>query len=343
MMSVPPVVSVVVPAFDAAATLGEQLEALAQQVGAPAFEVLLCDNGSRDATADVARGWRDKPPTTPAWSALRLVDASARRGPSAARNVGAAEARGTYLAFCDADDVAAPDWVAATHAALLEHPMVAGPWDLTRLNTHYAHVGDRTDPTFRMAFWDELPTAGAGNLALRADVFAEVGGFDETLPVGEDIDLCWRVQLAGHALGESDAVMHVRMRTDLRSVFRQAYTYGRADRQLAHKYAALAASRPARAETGAAEPSADGPAATPDAPAPPRVSPPSVVGPVSRALRKLARVRRPSDLTYAVRRLGRWAGSRFGRVDRSLPRLERPPTIVVAEPRPADRDEGRAR
>jgi GT2 family glycosyltransferase len=333
-----PVVSVVVPAFDAEHTVAEQLRALAEQVDAPPFEVLVCDNGSRDATVDVVRTWRERPPVAPAWSALRLVDASARRGPSAARNVGARAARGAYLAFCDADDVAAPHWVASTRRALVEHPIVAGPWDLTRLNTHYAHVGERTDPTFRMSFWDELPTAGAGNLALRASVFTEVGGFDESLPVGEDIDLCWRVQLAGHALGESDALMHVRMRTDLRSVFRQAYTYGRADRQLAHKYAAVAAGRPA------ARPAP----VTPDRssagqPEPPRVTAPSVVGPLSRAVRKLARVRRPSDLTYTVRRLGRWCGSRFGRVDTSLPKLERPSTVPVVPPSTrADLDQGRA-
>ncbi len=321
-----PVVSVVVPAFDAEGTLGEQLEALAGQVGAPVFEVLVCDNGSRDGTAGVVRSFVGRSSGAVAWSGLRLVDASVRRGPAAARNVGAGVARGEHLLFCDADDVAEPGWVAAMHAGLGEHAMVAGPWDLARLNTHYAHVGDRAEPTFRMSTWDRVPAAGAGNLGVRSVVFAEVGGFDERLPVGEDVDLCWRAQLAGHELGEVEAVMHVRMRTGLRDVFRQAYSYGRAERQLAQKFAAVITDPTVpRVEAAHADSARDAapaePVASDSVPSARREAVPARAGAL---VRKVAKLRRPSDLTYAVRRLGRVCGSRFGRLDRSVPRYGGP-------------------
>ena len=127
-----PVVSVVVPAFDAESTLGEQLGALAGQVGAPVFEVLVCDNGSRDGTAGVVWSFVGRSVGSVAWSGVRLVDASVRRGPAAARNVGAGRARGEFLVFCDADDVVSPGWVAALHAGLADHDLVAGglEWEL---------------------------------------------------------------------------------------------------------------------------------------------------------------------------------------------------------------------
>src|SRR5690606_31786877 len=83
-----PELSVVIAAFDARATLGEQLDALAARDVDFAVEVLVCDNGSRDGTPDLVRRRQEREP----W--LRLVDASARRGPSAARNIGAGQAAG---------------------------------------------------------------------------------------------------------------------------------------------------------------------------------------------------------------------------------------------------------
>src|SRR5688500_9296124 len=97
--------SVVVPVRDGAATIGEQLAALAQQDFPGSWEVVVADNGSRDGTADVVRSFRDRLP------GLRLVDASARPGASHARNAGAAAATGEVLAFCDADDVVDPGWL----------------------------------------------------------------------------------------------------------------------------------------------------------------------------------------------------------------------------------------
>jgi glycosyltransferase involved in cell wall biosynthesis len=104
-------VSVVIPVRNAADHLEEQLAALASQTYEGSWEVVVADNGSTDASLEVVRSWALRVPH------LEIVDASDRAGPSHARNVGAAAARGRVLAFVDADDVAAPTWLAELVAA----------------------------------------------------------------------------------------------------------------------------------------------------------------------------------------------------------------------------------
>jgi len=94
-----PFVSVVIPALNVADTIGDQLDALAHQTYAGAWEVVVSDNGSTDATRERVEVWRDRLPH------LRIVDSSRRRGVSPARNVGVEAARGDLVLICDGDDV----------------------------------------------------------------------------------------------------------------------------------------------------------------------------------------------------------------------------------------------
>ena len=110
-----PAVSVVIPVLNGAATISQQLAALAGQTYRGPMEVLVADNGSTDATVEVVQALSGRLP------GLRLVDASARVGTNHARNAGAAAAGGDLLAFCDADDVAAPGWLAGLVAGLEDH------------------------------------------------------------------------------------------------------------------------------------------------------------------------------------------------------------------------------
>ena len=114
-----PEVSVIIPAFNAEDTLALQLGALTDQAGDFTCEILVCDNGSTDGTADLVRDWERRFPI------IRLIDASARRGPAAARNIGAAAARAPRLAFCDADDLIGSGWLALMRSKLDEHEFVA--------------------------------------------------------------------------------------------------------------------------------------------------------------------------------------------------------------------------
>lgn len=111
-----PTVSVIVPARDAAATLPATLAALVAQDCPGGFEVIVVDDGSRDATAQVVRD--AGPPVV-------LVQQPAL-GPGIARNRGVEAAGAPRLAFCDADVVPTPGWLAAGVAALDGADLVQG-------------------------------------------------------------------------------------------------------------------------------------------------------------------------------------------------------------------------
>lgn len=92
-----PLLSVIVPAFQAERWLPECLDSL-NVAGVEGTEIIVVDDGSSDGTADVARRWQRSPTN------VQLIQTS-HRGPGFARNAGVEQARGRFLAFVDADDV----------------------------------------------------------------------------------------------------------------------------------------------------------------------------------------------------------------------------------------------
>ena len=218
-------ISVVVPVLNGAATIADQLAALAGQEGGGDWEVVVADNGSTDGTNAVVSSFVGRLPS------LRVIDASARRGPAAARNQGAAAAHGDALLFCDADDVVAPGWLATMAGAVTQHDFVAGSLDF---GSHWLPAppdGDKRPhwaPTTGTFGW--LKYALGANLAVSRKAFTHVGGFAEELQAGEDVDLSWRLQLAGYPLHhEPSALVHKRPRPTSRHKVRQQINYGRHD------------------------------------------------------------------------------------------------------------------
>src|SRR5438045_1880854 len=96
-----PSVSVIIPCYNAAEFLAECLDSVCRQTVPPA-EVIVVDDGSTDATAQIARAFG--PP-------VRVIS-QANAGPSAARNRAMDEAQGDWVAFSDADDVWQPNKLA---------------------------------------------------------------------------------------------------------------------------------------------------------------------------------------------------------------------------------------
>lgn len=220
-------VSVVVPARNAATTLGLQLRALAAQRGAPAFEVLVVDDASTDGTADVAGRHERMLPR------LRVVRQQRRGGANAARNRGVDAATGALVLLCDADDRVASGWVAAMVAGLTSAPLVGG------------RMVERRPPPWRGALTpgrlptalEALPYAIGGNLGFRRGVWESVGGFDETFRIGAtEVELCWRAQLQGFALAyQPDAVVHYRAKRGL-AALQQAWRWGRGSARLIERF-----------------------------------------------------------------------------------------------------------
>src|SRR6201994_3251093 len=104
--------SVVIPAFNAATTIRAAVRSTLSQT-MPVLEVIVVDDGSTDATAEVVAAMEDP--------RVRLVS-RANGGPSAARNAGIAAARGEWVAFLDSDDLWLPRYVETATAALSGAP-----------------------------------------------------------------------------------------------------------------------------------------------------------------------------------------------------------------------------
>jgi glycosyltransferase involved in cell wall biosynthesis len=230
-MSDMPVASVIIPARNAAATIGEQLQALADQQGAPPFEVLVVDNGSTDATRYVAADWESR------IRSLRVIDAPDRAGSAYARDIGAEHARADRLLYCDADDVVSPTWVAAMCRVLASADVAGGRMDDVRLNPPEVRAWYAGVKRVLLAKDGWLPYASGANLGIRADVLSAIGGWDAEFTEATDAELVWRAQLAGCTLQPvDDAVVHYRYRTSMRALARQTYRYGIADAKLASRY-----------------------------------------------------------------------------------------------------------
>jgi GT2 family glycosyltransferase len=216
--------SVIIPCLNAAAVLGTQLEALAEQSWEGDWEVLLADNGSTDGSRQVFDQYQGRIPN------LRWVDASDRKGQAHAKNLASAMATGDALLFCDADDEVGPGWLTALGGALSEHDFVACRYDNEKLNPEWVrrtHLNPQKDGLTRYDYPPYLPHAGGGGLGVKRWLHEEIGGFDESMPALEDTDYCWRIQRAGHAfVFVPDAVVHIRHRHDLGSIFRQGISYG---------------------------------------------------------------------------------------------------------------------
>jgi GT2 family glycosyltransferase len=224
-----PLISVVVPVRDGLPWVEHQLRALAAQRMAVDWEVVVADNGSGDGTRSSVQQWCERYPH------IRMVDASARRGAGAARNIGVQSARGRLLAFCDADDVVRPGWLASMVAALGDTDLVSGVFDFGALDGRRQSVPVPA-ATRQLGF---LPFALSANLAVRREAFDAVGGFREELAPEEDVDLCWRLQLAGYRFAvAADAVVEKRERTGGRAIFRAAWSYGRCGPRLFRRYRA---------------------------------------------------------------------------------------------------------
>ncbi|UEJ81127.1 glycosyltransferase family 2 protein [Brachybacterium halotolerans subsp. kimchii] len=220
-----PQISVVIPAFDAAVTLGRQLAALAAQVDAPPFEVVVADNRSRDATRGVALS--AEPDLD-----LRVVPALRAQGANCARNEGIRAARAELLLCVDADDEIAPGALRA----------VADAFSAPSAPDLATGVPTGLDPvSFELPVsMDFLPYGISAFLALRREVFDAVGGFDEDFVGGqEEVDFCWRAQMQGFRLGVvRGARFTYEPRPDARSAFRQYRRYGATYIQLFVKHRA---------------------------------------------------------------------------------------------------------
>ena len=190
-----PSVTVIVPVYNGGDDLRRCLEAIGRSAWR-ALECLVVDDASTDGrAAEFAER-----------CGARVLRLPRRRGPAAARNAGAAAARGELLFFTDADVVLHEDAIARAAQALAGDPGIAavfGSYDdrpgdpslLSRYRNLYHHWNHQVGNAEASTFW-----SGCG--AIRRDVFEAVGGFSEafTRPSIEDIELGYRLRAGGHRI-----------------------------------------------------------------------------------------------------------------------------------------------
>jgi glycosyltransferase involved in cell wall biosynthesis len=213
-------ISIIIAAHNAADFLADQLTALAKQSCDTSWEVVVVDNNSTDNTAQVAASFSDR-------LSIRIVDAFDGRGAGYARNVGVRSGPGSWIIFCDADDVVGDDWLSTMAKALEEHDYVAGPTELDRLNEPWvANSRGRGFSRAATTFFDIFPYASSCNLGMHRTTFDSIGGFDESFMVGEDLELSLRLWQAGVSLHfEPAALVHYRLRASMSDIFQQSRKY----------------------------------------------------------------------------------------------------------------------
>ena len=134
--------------------------------------MVVVDNGSTDKR----RGGPDvgRPVPTPSGGST----APRSPGPGAARNAGVRAAGGDLLAFCDADDMVQPGWLAACVAAARPTPTWSPASSTSGRSTAGRHSPLQPAATWQLGF---LPAGLGANLAVRRRAFEQVGGFAEEL------------------------------------------------------------------------------------------------------------------------------------------------------------------
>lgn len=236
-----PLLSVVVPTFNRAPSLRRLVAALGEaQVPAGGVEIVVVDDGSADATADVV---------SDAGPPFRYL-LQQNSGPAAARNRGWRAARGRIVAFTDDDTVPDRRWLVDLVEWFEAHPAAAAVGgtirplrpgflaDFVQLDRLVGHGEDERGVRF-------LVTA---NAAFRRWALELVGGFDEAFPsaAAEDTDLSFRLRAGGVALHTCPAavVLHDH-RTPPAQLMRTYFKHGRGFEALARNHPGIGAD-PAR-------------------------------------------------------------------------------------------------
>ena len=219
--------SIIIPTHNRADRLRRCLDSIATlDFPQDRFEVIVVDDGGSDALEELLALYRAK-------LQISLFKQN-HLGPAAARNLGAANASGTYLAFVDDDCRANPDWLSQLSAAFSQSPDAAiGGMTVNALEQNIYSTASQMLILFLCNYFNRDPRearfATSSNLSFPAERFREIGGFSAEFQTagGEDRELCDRWRNHGFAIHYSTSVVvrHFHALT-LRQFWRQHWIYG---------------------------------------------------------------------------------------------------------------------
>ncbi|HVU25339.1 MAG TPA: glycosyltransferase family A protein [Opitutus sp.] len=225
-----PLVSILIPSFNAGAWLHATLESALAQTW-PRCEIIVVDDGSTDDSPAIARNFAAR--------GVRLLT-QRNAGQSAAFNLAMREARGDFLEFLDADDLLAPDKIERQVRLLAQHPpdtICAGAW--ARFRSDPAEASFKPEPVWRdldPVDWLVTSWEGGGMMhgaawLVPTAVARHTGPWNESLTLTNDFDYFTRVLLAGSRVvfcaeartyyrsGHAASVSGTRSRAALQSAF----------------------------------------------------------------------------------------------------------------------------
>ena len=194
----PPLVSVVIPAYNSRQTILRALDSVSAQ-RYPALEVIVVDDASSDGTAELVAGLGREH--------LALIRLERNQGASGARNVGIAAAKGEFVAFLDADDEWLPEKLHSQMAEIRDHPEVCfvacAAFEIDTNGRVAGLVNGGRAPATRIDAWRSLlayTSVTTPSVLARRSLLLQSGGFDPKLRVAEDQDLWIRLARLGEVV-----------------------------------------------------------------------------------------------------------------------------------------------
>lgn len=226
-----PFISVIIPVLNGQKTIARCLESIREQTYDPQnYEILVVDNGSEDNTVSVVKQFPEV-----------ILLHEERRNSYLARNLGARYAHGQILAFTDADCRAADrKWLSSIARAFNDSSVggicgeIKADDPETLVERFQAHQDIFSQRTFQHSRTGSYPLTA--NAAYRREVFDKLGGFDEELFSGGDLEFALRVEKSGYAIKTCwDCIVLHKHRANLRDLWRQYTRYGQGHRLLLNK------------------------------------------------------------------------------------------------------------
>ena len=211
-----PLVSIIIPCYNAERWVGEAIESCVNQTYRP-LEIIIIDDGSADGSLEVIKQY------TAAHSELIQYETGPNRGGCAARNHGFALSRGDYVLFLDADDFIEPQTIEGQVIVaggqtdkIVSSPWWSIEWTGQTWERHFHRYTQVDDPLIgELRYGDYIP---AQALLWPRAIIEALGGWDETIWANQDGDLRLRARLAGHEILPSQRGGFIYRRHSLNSV-----------------------------------------------------------------------------------------------------------------------------
>ncbi|MCH8956684.1 glycosyltransferase [candidate division KSB1 bacterium] len=246
-MSNNPQVTVIIVTYNRLNSLKTCLKALRNQtLSKDKYEVVIVDDGSTDGTKQYLNSldWQDRP------SARCYFEKHS--GLVAARNFGAAKARGVFISFTDDDCVPEHAWLEKVLETFSTDDSIGLVGSVTKPvfnnnflrplnNTNKKNNSSSVKPEISILENEQgligvRPFSGC-NLHINRKVFNKLGKFDENIQPSEDIDFLYRyLNYGGKAANRLDLLVEHYERDDFRSIFQRWFSFGRSDPKMVRKY-----------------------------------------------------------------------------------------------------------